>query len=310
MHASASVQRYIDLVAPGTSWRSVQPVGPSPLIVKKSDLARLTPRWLDFSLKLKVDPGADKRFGWVLEMWGYSIAAASLGLQHDVLHTFQVEGGAGISADAAKSRGVYIFHYTYGIEYRLDGRPQGPNQIGAWSLDKRHYGAAYPPRGLQPPPDGASDGATWLCAAWNEASQNIPTWPKTRALGTVGWRRSQGDGIAESRLAKAIVNTEWKWAGIAGLAFHGGGALKTPWGTGVWGALPSNVDYNDDGHCSSALGCLFADFGGGLHNLRFESADGTLPPSDDAALHSQLRRFKSFRVGDADAVEGERTDVG
>ena len=80
--------------------------------------------------------------------------------------------------------------------------------------------------------------------------------------------------------------------------------------TGVWGALPSNVDYNDDGHCSSALGCLFADFGGGLHNLRFESADGTLPPSDDAALHSQLRRFKSFRVGDADAVEGERTDVG
>ena len=208
-----------------------------------------------------------------------------------------------------RSRGVYIFHYTYGIEYRLDGRPQGPNQIGAWSLDKRHYGGAYPPRGLQPPPDGASDGATWLCAAWNEASRNIPSWPKTRALGTIGWRRSQGDGIADSRLARALVNTEWKWAGIAGLAFQEGGSLKTPWGTGVWGALPANVDYNDDGHCSGALGCLFADFGGGLHNLRFESAEGTQPSSDEAGLRSQLRRFKSFRVGDADSVEGVRTDV-
>ena len=40
----------------------------------------------------------------------------------------------------------YIFHYTYGIEYTLQGRPQGFNTIGEWSLDKRHYGPAHPPR--------------------------------------------------------------------------------------------------------------------------------------------------------------------
>ena len=52
---------------------------------------------LNLSLALKLDPVADRRFGWVLEMWGYSIAAAKLRVLHDVLSHFQVEGGAGIS---------------------------------------------------------------------------------------------------------------------------------------------------------------------------------------------------------------------
>ena len=50
----------------------------------------MTPRWLDYSLALKLNKDADTRFGWVLEMWGYSIAAASLGIKHDVLRNFQV----------------------------------------------------------------------------------------------------------------------------------------------------------------------------------------------------------------------------
>ena len=91
---------------------------------------------------------------------------------------------------------------------------QGFNQIGEWSLDKRHYGAAYPPRELQPPPEAASDGTKWLCAAWNEASANIGTWPRTRALGTVGWRRNKGDGIRDSSTAAKVLGTKWKWAGI------------------------------------------------------------------------------------------------
>ena len=288
MYASSGVQTYVDLVAPGTSWRKLQPVGPSPVLLSKTDLIAITPRWLEYSLKLKLDENADKRFGWVLEMWGYAIAAASLGIEHEVTNLWQVEG-ATVSARSAYDRGVYIFHYTYGIEYRLDGKPQGPNQIGEWSLDKRHYGAAYPPRKLQAPPKGAADGAMWLCNAWNEASANIATWPATRALGTVGWRRNKGDGIAGSALASKVLNTRWKWATIPGLEFKAGGELKTPWSNGMWGALPEGVDYNDDGFCK--LGCLFADFGGALHNIRFDR---------------DIQTFKSWRVGDAESVSGVR----
>ena len=107
MHAGPGHQSVIDRHAPGTSWRNVQPVGPSPLIIEKASLRRLAPLWLNLSLRLKVDPDADRRFGWVLEMWGYSIAAASLGIEHEVRRDFQIEGGAGISN---QNRGAYIFH--------------------------------------------------------------------------------------------------------------------------------------------------------------------------------------------------------
>ena len=288
MHAGPSHQRVIDKHSPGTSWRKVQPVGPSPLIIEKASLGRLAPLWLNLSLSLKLDPEADMRFGWVLEMWGYSIAAASLGIEHEVLRNFQIEGGAGISA---RGRDAYIFHYTYGLEYTLQGWPQGPNQIGEWSLDKRHYGAAYPPRALQPPPERASDGTRWLLDAWNEASQNIPTWPETKALGTIGWRRVAGDGIAQSALAKKVAGTRWTWAGIPGFEFGADGHLVTPWGKGVWGALPTGIDYKDGGHCKAS--CLFADFSSALHNVRFD-------------LDATPWTFLTYRLGDGANVQGVR----
>ena len=168
----------------------------------------------------------------------------------------------------------------------------GSGTIGEWSLDKRHYGGAYPPRHMQPPPSGASDGTAWLLEAWNEASGNISTWPESLAMGTVGWRRVKGQGIDGSPLASRVSGTEWSWANIPGLAFHPGGELKTPWGSGVWGAAPKGVDFHDKGFCASAAeGCLFADFGGALHNIRFEA---------------DLRRFDSFRLGDGTNVKGER----
>jgi hypothetical protein len=176
----------------------------------------------------------------------------------------------------------------------LSGRPQGPNQIGEWSLDKRLYGAAYPPRQLQPPPDGASDGTRWLLDAFNEASAHIPTWPETKALGTIGWRRVAGDGIASSSLAQKIQNTKWTWAGISGFSFGPNGQLTTPWGKGVWGALPTGIDYKDGGHCASSKGgCLFADFSSALHNVRFD-------------LDATPWTFLTYRLGDGANVKGAR----
>ena len=46
---------------------------------------------LDFSLDLRSNGEAEKVIqGWVQEMWGYSIAAASLGIKHKLVHDFQV----------------------------------------------------------------------------------------------------------------------------------------------------------------------------------------------------------------------------
>ena len=212
---------------------------------------------------------------------------------------WQIEPGAGrnIPRGASNEPEHYIFHYTYGIEYSLAGLPQ-TGSIGEWSLDKRHYGVSYPPRDMAAPPARASESASWLLAAWNEASAGIAAWPETKALGTVGWRRNKGDGLAGSAMAAKVINpnpnlhsipnrntnpnpntnpnqvmgTEWSWSGTPGLAFQPEGVLKTPWGAGIWGALP-NQDYNDGGFC--AADCLFADFSGALHNLRFDFRSGS-----------------------------------
>ena len=74
------------------------------------------------------------------------IAAASVGVRHRIIRSFQIEPGAHAQTREGFEKDSYIFHYTYGIEYRLNGQPQGFNTIGEWSLDKRHYGGSYPPR--------------------------------------------------------------------------------------------------------------------------------------------------------------------
>ena len=81
-------------------------------------------RWLDFSMGLRSNGDAERVIqGWVQEMWGYSIAAASLGIKHKLVGDFQVEPGA--LSDAAQLRSFdsryYIFHYTYQFEYMMDG---------------------------------------------------------------------------------------------------------------------------------------------------------------------------------------------
>mmetsp|Transcript_37979 Transcript_37979/g.113665 ORF Transcript_37979/g.113665 Transcript_37979/m.113665 type:complete len:146 (+) Transcript_37979:428-865(+) len=141
-------------------------------------------------------------------------------------------------------------------------------------------------------PSRASESATWLLAAWNEASAGIASWPNTKALGTVGWRRNKGDGISGSAMAAKVVGSQWSWAGVSGLAFLPGGELKTPWGSGIWGALP-NQDYNDGGFC--AKDCLFADFSGALHNLHFD-------------LDAHPATFKTWRVGDGEQIEGRKKE--
>ena len=205
---------------------------------------------------------------------------------------------------------AYIFHYTYGIEYRLDGNPQGTNQIGEWSLDKRHYGADHPPRNLQGPPDGANAAAYWLLNAWNEGSAGTPTWPESKSMGTIGWRRNKPSPaeVEASAVARAVSGTKWKWGGVPGFEFKPGGVLVTPWGTGTWGIVAAagggaggaaaappagGAEVAPEDQVKRCADCLFADFANANHNIRFDL--GAAPPT-----------FKSVRVGDFEVVRGEK----
>ena len=60
--------------------------------------------------------------GWVQEMWGYSIAAASVGITHRLVKEMMVEASSLTPwVDPKFAEQYHIFHYTYGIEHRMDG---------------------------------------------------------------------------------------------------------------------------------------------------------------------------------------------
>lgn len=76
----------------------------------------------DMSVKLKHDAQADRAFGWALEMWGWSMAAAKLNIKHKIIQKFQIEPSATWHQNVTVED-PYVFHYTFGHEYTKDGIP-------------------------------------------------------------------------------------------------------------------------------------------------------------------------------------------
>ncbi|KAL3905049.1 MAG: hypothetical protein SGPRY_011057, partial [Prymnesium sp.] len=64
---------------------------------------------------------ADAAFGWVLEMWGYTLAANRLAIRHTVWNELQAEPSALWHKELESDPRIY--HYTFGLEYTLDGIP-------------------------------------------------------------------------------------------------------------------------------------------------------------------------------------------
>ena len=69
-------------------------VGPSPAIMHVSNLKKLAPLWYELSVQMKADREADAAFGWMLEMWGYSVAALRVGVKHFAWQQIQIEPSA------------------------------------------------------------------------------------------------------------------------------------------------------------------------------------------------------------------------
>lgn len=149
---------------------NVDPIGNSPVIIKKDLLEKIAPTWMNVSLKMKNDPETDKAFGWVLEMYAYAVASALHGVQHILRKDFMLQPPWDL--ETAKK---FIIHYTYGCDYNMKGELTY-GKIGEWRFDKRSYLRGPPPRNLSLPPPGVPESVVTLVEMVNEATANIPNW--------------------------------------------------------------------------------------------------------------------------------------
>ncbi|XRB24320.1 glycosyltransferase family 95 protein [Pseudoscourfieldia marina] len=157
----STVQRFNDK---GVPLEDMAPIGNSPVILHKSKLKEIAPLWSDLAVRLKQDGQAVKDFGWVLEMYAFSIASAQVGIKYELRLDFMVQPPwdtqflrkcVGPSEQGyrenCQDEHVWILHYTYGNDYTLEGEFT-PGKYGAWRFDKRSYMATYPAFPLEMPP--------------------------------------------------------------------------------------------------------------------------------------------------------------
>jgi hypothetical protein len=87
--------------------RIVQPIGIYALI-HRDDLVNISPVWLEKTLEIKSDVKCARALpdnGWISDMWAYAIAAAELGIVHQITDLAQVTGSNCLSAP--------LIHYCF-----------------------------------------------------------------------------------------------------------------------------------------------------------------------------------------------------
>ncbi|KAF4346617.1 hypothetical protein G4B88_023089 [Cannabis sativa] len=141
---------------------NVDPIGNSPVIIKKSILEEIAPTWVNVSLRMKDDPETDKAFGWVLEMYAYAVASALHGVRHILRKDFMLQPPWDLEVGKR-----FIIHYTYGCDYNLKGELTY-GKIGEWLVLYR--------KNLSLPPPGVPESVVRLVTMVNEATANIPGW--------------------------------------------------------------------------------------------------------------------------------------
>lgn len=148
----------------------IDPIGNSPVIIKKTILEKIAPTWMNVSIQMKEDKETDKVFGWVLEMYAYAVASALHGVHHILRKDFMIQ-----PPFDTKLQNTFIIHFTYGCDYSLKGELTY-GKVGEWRFDKRSFPDRPPPRNLTLPPPGVPESVVTLVKMVNEASANLPRW--------------------------------------------------------------------------------------------------------------------------------------
>jgi hypothetical protein len=166
------VQKYNEVKAPIDAFA---PIGNSPVMIAVESLAKVVPKWHDLAVAMKQDPAADKAFGWVIEMWAYSIASAQVGVTYE-LHPEMMLQPPWDGSFKIKGKDAYIIHYTYGQDFARSGEAT-PGKIGEWHFDKRDF-TGFPPKTPFPmPPKDAHEVIQKMMTIINDGITELPHWP-------------------------------------------------------------------------------------------------------------------------------------
>jgi len=163
--------------------------GNAPVIIHKDKLRKIVPLWTEISLKMKGNPSVEKAFGWIQEMYAYSLASALAEeepVRYDMHMEFMLQppfdGQMKVRAcwppaiiRSCPTKPAYIIHYTYGQDIDPTGKFQ-PGVKGYWHWDKRDYIQGRLPRNIPEPPEGTLPAVVRISEMINEAAEAL--WPR------------------------------------------------------------------------------------------------------------------------------------
>eukprot|EP00892_Ulva_mutabilis_P011770 jgi/Ulvmu1/8966/UM005_0057.1 len=162
---------------------SIAPIGSSPTFMRFDDLQQSVEAWVNTSIAIFEDPVSNKEWGWVMEMYAFTISLYNNGIGPVSLHLELAAQPPWDTTMSVNGNDYYILHYTYGMDYTLAG-VFTPGVFGQWRFDKRSYAFKPPPRNLADPPAGMeNDLVRFLIKAINEATDAIPGWDEYSKTG-------------------------------------------------------------------------------------------------------------------------------
>uniref|UniRef100_A0A7R9VVW4 Hydroxyproline O-arabinosyltransferase-like domain-containing protein n=1 Tax=Chlamydomonas euryale TaxID=1486919 RepID=A0A7R9VVW4_9CHLO len=169
-----------------TELEQIAPIGNSPTFMTLEDMKTVMPLWMNISIAIFKDPDASKAWGWVQEMYGFAIGLFLGGIRHVDLYLHMMSQPPwDMNLEQSPGKPFYIIHYTYGMDYTLNG-DFTPGKYGEWRFDKRTYAGQPIPRALGDPPKGMkNDLVRMLINSFNEATDATPCWDEYHATGKI-----------------------------------------------------------------------------------------------------------------------------
>ncbi|GMH37454.1 hypothetical protein BSKO_05327 [Bryopsis sp. KO-2023] len=162
----------------------VAPIGNSPSMMTLADLNKVVPMWVDMSDKIYNDQEANKKWGWILEMYAFSIAYYKVGTWP--IHTRREFMAQPPFPPWICHEGEFcpyhILHYTYRVTDAPEGM-EGDPETSSWMFNKRDYSTTAPPKnGLPLPPANVTNSLIRnIIEMMNEATNNIEGWDEREA---------------------------------------------------------------------------------------------------------------------------------